>query len=352
MVIEHRLTGERFGLVAYLFTATSRRTPKRPTDEARFQIKYGSKRDNSLHALFDDPQGLWTTVLCGIDTENDLVVSVDPAAHDPTRLFVSVEYKHRHMAAIAETGWAAWSRDRRARTSRGRDIPEEQSATTETVVGAMRNHILDLVLFERAAHGLTPEYRRRLSDQWLEVRKQAAGRRTALAEHELLRRLSLQPEELLDMISGAPRLGMAVRGWAAQRHLGELLSKMPIVASVQSIETDGQPDFALTLRHPSCFGRPVLIECKNVLASQLRGWPKVDFQRTRAPKGNPCGRYYSRDEFDVVAACLHPITGAWEFRFRATKEMEDHPHCPDRLNHNVPVDARWADDLAAVLTAL
>jgi hypothetical protein len=50
ILVELPWTGERVGIVAYLFTATSRDTRKRPKDEARFQIKYGSKRDEEIFA--------------------------------------------------------------------------------------------------------------------------------------------------------------------------------------------------------------------------------------------------------------------------------------------------------------
>lgn len=114
MVLELPWTGERLGVVAYLFTATSRRTLNRPDDEARFQIKYGSKADQNLNTLFQDPNGLWTTVLWGIDVENGTAVAADPDVHNPTKFFISVEYKRRHVDDVLSKGWFAWDRDRSA----------------------------------------------------------------------------------------------------------------------------------------------------------------------------------------------------------------------------------------------
>jgi hypothetical protein len=55
------LGGERMG-VAYAFLATRTPTRNRPDDERSFQAKYGSKRDDNLHTIFQDPLGLFTTV--------------------------------------------------------------------------------------------------------------------------------------------------------------------------------------------------------------------------------------------------------------------------------------------------
>jgi hypothetical protein len=350
LLIELPETGERLGIVAYLFTANSRETRNRPKDEARFQIKYGSKEDNRLHEIFDDPHGLWATLLWGVDVEHDIAVSCDPAAHNPTRMFRSVFFKKDHITSIRNDGWHVWDRDRDEWTPQGGEIAEAESATTEVLVGATQRRVLDLVLFERAAKGFAPAYRHLLADSLRgDVR---SGARASLAEHDVIRRLGLTPEDLLDMIGGAPRLFMAVRGWAAQRHLGRHLLGLPMVAGAEPIERDGEPDFHVRLRQPSGDERAVLIECKNTLRGKVRGLPKVDFQRTRAPQGDPCGRFYSPDEFDIVAACLHPVTGDWEFRFRPTASLARHRRCAGRLDPNVLVDASWTPDLAAAVAAL
>ena len=214
-------------------------TGGRPSDEARFQIKFGSKRGNDLHELFHDECNLWLTLLCGVDVEHSLIVSADPLAHSPTRFFVSVEYKQRHMSAIQADGWTTWTRDRRARDKWSRPIPDEQAATTETLVGASERHVLDLVLFERAAVGLTPEYRQVLAETWLQ-RKTPHSHAT---EHELLNLLGLNVIETLDMIRGAPRLQMAVRGWAAEEHLSRFFMTLPVVEKAEKIPGDGSQTF-------------------------------------------------------------------------------------------------------------
>ena len=84
--------GERMGIVAYAFLATRTPTKNRPADERSFQIKYGSKTDE-LHNLWVDPLGLYTTLLLGIDPKAGFFVAADPAAHNPTKFFIRLEFK-------------------------------------------------------------------------------------------------------------------------------------------------------------------------------------------------------------------------------------------------------------------
>ncbi len=67
------------------------------------------------------------------------------------------------------------------------------------------------------------------------------------------------------------------------------------------------------------------------------GEPKLDFQRTRAAKSDPCSRYYMPSDFSVVAACLHPVTEKWEFSFAVTRELPAHGTCAGRIDSNVRV---------------
>src|SRR6266540_2964447 len=69
--------GERLGIVAYAFTANKRETRNRPTDEHRFQIKYGIK-DSREHLIWQDPYGLYTTLFLGIDPDRDIFIGADP----------------------------------------------------------------------------------------------------------------------------------------------------------------------------------------------------------------------------------------------------------------------------------
>jgi hypothetical protein len=90
--------GERLGIIAYTFLANSRETRNRPKDEHRFQIKYGSKQVvaeargsiGKEHDLWQDPYGLYTTLLIGINPERGFFVAAGPrelglAVHSRTR---------------------------------------------------------------------------------------------------------------------------------------------------------------------------------------------------------------------------------------------------------------------------
>jgi len=100
------------------------------------------------------------------------------------------------------------------------------------------------------------------------------------------------------------------------------------------LQGDGRPDISLRWKGSA----PILIECKNVLRTTYAGGiPKLDFQRTRAAKSDPCSRYYMPSDFQIVAACLHPVTEQWEFRFALTMELPAHATCPGRIDNNIRV---------------
>jgi Methylase-associated X1 len=332
---------ERIGVVLYAFRSTSRVTRNRPADEARFQVKYGPRIDE-LHPIFDDPYKLYTTLLAGIDLESGVIVSADPAIHSPTRFYISIEYKNADAAISLQKGWHAWERAKR-----------EHEQPIEILIGCSQERALDLILFERLAAGLDQGHRQLLAEQV------AAGlashrlvdlqRRHDPERHTLLAELSVETDALLDIIQGANRLKTAVRGWVAQHHLHGLIRKVPGVLSCEAIEEDGKPDFRVRMRDR----RPVLIECKNVLRkTTAQGVPRLDFQRTRASIGDPCSRYYSAGEFQIVAACMHPVSERWQFLYKRTDEMAPHDRCAGRLSSNVLINGSWTDDLPGLLASL
>lgn len=334
--------GERLGIVAYAFNANQRKTKNRPEDEHRFQVKYGSehREGHELHELWQDPYELYTTLLIGINTEEGFFVGADPVLHSPTRFFISIEYKERHVQELQDTGWHAWERVKRDRE--GRDAP------TEILVGAQPEHFLQYVRFERAAKGLAPGHRALLADKLGNLRAlrrvDATAKTPALDRdrlHALAAEFELAPDDILDLIQSAPRLKMAVRGWVAERHLLSQLQAMPALEECRPLEGEGQPDLAVRVAGAP----PVLIECKNILRDTYAdGSYKLDFQRTRAAKSDPCSRYYLPSEFQVAAACLHPCTEAWEFRYALTREMTEHDRCPGRLSNRVRVNESWSAD--------
>jgi hypothetical protein len=194
--------------------------------------------------------------------------------------------------------------------------------------------LLDLILLERVANvagGLDPGERHLLADKFQHLPGKAA---VGKLSHKLLDELNLEPEALLDLIASAGRLKMAVRGWVAESHLESYLSRIDGVSECARLQGDGKPDISLRWKG----GRPLLIECKNVLRTTYAGGiAKLDFQRTRAAKSDPCSRYYSRTDFDIVAACLHPLTEQWQFQFALTSDLPPHSSCSGRIDNNIRV---------------
>jgi len=331
--------GERMGIVAYAFLATRTPTKNRPEDERSFQIKYGSKADNKPHRLWSDPFGLYTTLLVGIDPKEQFFVAADPAVHNPTKFFIRLEFKDEHADAIRSTGWHAWERDRHGRG--GFDEP------VEVLVGGTKTRFLDLIRFERSATNLSPGDRQLLAEKpglfRSAVDSKTGGPDEAIAQplHPLAEELALDPNQILELIAGARRLKMAVRGWVAEEHLRSALTLIPGVTKCERLDEEGGPDLHLSYRG----GRLLTIECKNVLRKRDQAQrPRIDFQRTRASKANPCSRYYAASDFDIVAGCLHAVTERWEFAYALTAELPPHQKCAGKITNNVRIDTAWIAD--------
>ncbi|HMB54916.1 MAG TPA: hypothetical protein VKU40_16480, partial [Thermoanaerobaculia bacterium] len=295
-----RLPGEAesLRLICYAFRANKYRQGGRPGDEHRFQIKYGSDF-HEYHdlAIFDDPRTV--TLFVGVHREAGIIVACDPAMHDPTWFSKSVEFKDEHVVQTLEQGWYGWERER----SEGRrkiDLPM-LDYRVEAVVAFTPEHLVRFIKLERATTGADPGERLLLAD------RAAPGYQpdtTALAEmHPLELELGLVSGDILDMIDERFRLKAAVRGAAAEEHLRAALEQVGGVTGLVQLDEDGRPDFTVTYRQRV---KGVTVECKNVLRkSRKNNLPVVDFQKTRASKGDPCSRYYLVDHCDILAACLH-----------------------------------------------
>jgi len=164
--------------------------------------------------------------------------------------------------------------------------------------------------------------------------------------HTLAREFELEESEVFDLIAGTPRLKMAVRGWVAEEHLRKHLEVLPGVSDCHRMTGDRDSDVSLRYRG----SKPIIVECKNVLRkTDAAGRAKVDFQRGRASLKDPCSRYYSSKDFDVVAACLHAITDRWEFRFHRSVTLAPHERCEGKLDHKVRVGDDWVQAVESCL---
>jgi hypothetical protein len=340
-------SGERLGVIAYAFTANSRLTRNRPADEHRFQMKYGAESRNAsgrLHELWQDPYGLYTTLLVGIDPDMGIFVGADPVLHSPTRFFISIEFKREQVQRIMENEWHAWERERR-----------KAGEPIEVLVGGTRASFLRYIRFEREALGEDQGHRQLLAERaapsaptGLILPGASLPEMEERRLHALAREFDLDPDEVLDLIAEAPRLKMAVRGWVAEEHLVRQLNVTPGVSECRRLNDEGRPDVELRFEG----SRPITIECKNVLRRRTSsGFARLDFQRTRASVADPCSRYYSPCDFDVVAACLHSVTERWEFRYTLPRLLEPHKACEGKLANNVSIDTAWDAPVSEVLRA-
>ena len=321
-------SGERQGVLVYAFFANSTPTKNRPPDEHRFQIKYGSDLKGVLEVAVD-PCNLITTLFLGINPAEGIFVAADPLMNTPAPMSRSIEFKEEYIEEIRKNDWTAWERNRLPPKSKNRPTADIEDLRTEVLIGGKQNRLLDLIALERLARGLDPGERHLVAEKLRDFNANPQAE-----PHAVLKEFGLPSDALLDLIDGASRLKMAVRGWVAEQHLFDTLRDLPGVSDCCRLEADGQPDISLRWKE----GARILIECKNTLRTRYAdGRPKVDFQRTRASKGDPCSRYYRRDEFPVLAACLHAVTENWEFRYALTADLEPHRTCPGRISNSIGV---------------
>ncbi len=272
------------------------------------------------------------TLILAIDADEEFIVGLDPLVHEDLPMGISVYYRDRHVAAAAQHGWATWEREKKGARRR----PSWEGL--ESLVGFRADRLLDYVRFEAKATalGLNPALRGKLAETF----------RTPESEpHNLETFFGVDAATILDIVETNFRLGIAVRGGVAEHHLHAALVADPIVASVEAIDADGQPDFDVCLAD----GQELLVECKT--ASHRRyanGDFKVEVQKTR---DSGAGRKYTFGQFDVVAACLFAATGLWEFRFRWRQDLEPSAEDPARISAMQRVDDAWPSSFDDLVTS-
>jgi hypothetical protein len=335
--------GERIAVCAYVFLANRRVTRNRPQDEHRLQIRYGDINDprwrGRAHPVGFDPLDVDVTLVVGAHVEADLIVGLDPLVYDPLPLGISIYFKDAEIEEARRCGWHVWERDN---ISGVRRSTPRTTLGVETIVGLHPDRLLDYIRFERDAQslGLDSPLRYRAASR-------AARRGAAVGRHALEGEFGLSSSEILDIIRERPRLGMAVRGGVAERHLHRVLLADPAVAAVQLAVQEGPPDFLVTLRARR---RDVTVECKNASPTAYAdGTPKVETQKTRVSKGDPKSRLYDPRQFDVVAASMFGPWGRWEFRYKRSDRLDRHAAYADRIAAIQRIDDSWASTLDEAL---
>ncbi len=330
---------ERIGVLCYPFRCSPHAIRGRAPDEHRLQVRYGGEATwDDDHPLGFDVAGVDTTVVLGVHLTAGISVGLDPLLYSPLPMGISVEFKEANVRDALAHGWTVWERETRPGRRRGRARSEQG---IETLIAFRPERFLDYVRFERYATGLglDPPLRFKTAEE------AATAPAPGGTLHKLEEQFDLTSREILELITHRRRLEVAVRGGVAEHHLEAHLRASPEVQMVRQIDEDGKPDFEVTLRS----GRLITIECKNVSPVRRAGEIKVEVQKTRSSKGDPSSRFYRRDQFDLVAACLWPISGRWEFRFKATRDLAPHPEFRGRLASIQIVDETWRATLGEAL---
>lgn len=326
--------GRRYGLLAYPFTTTKKTIKNRPSDEHRFQIKYGEPSRVRLerNPLGHDPAGVDVTLVVAIDTEREIIVGLDPLVYAELPMGVSNYYDDDNATAVLRDSWAVWAKEKRKTRS-------DQGGSwegIEAMVGFRPERLLDYARFEALATslGLETGLRARLAEEFTHGR---------VSRHQLERLFGISAATILDIVDSNFRLGVAVRGSVAEHHLGDQLRQDPVVAACAPLDKDGRPDFLVTLID----GRQLTVECKNALRETYKsGDAKVETQKTR---DSGAGRKYPFDAFDILAACMFSVTGRWGFRFKWSHDLIPWAHDPTRIGPIQRVDSSWAPDLKTLV---
>ena len=334
---------ERIGVLAYAFRANHRKIKNRPDDEHRLQVKYGSEPWPDEYPIGLDVATVDTTLVVAVHIDANLFVGLDANLYNPLPMGISVEFKQDSVDEALRTGWHVFERDNTSGTRR--NTPRAPSGL-ETVVLFSPDRFLDYVRLERTATDLGLDSALRFEAAVRAAPPSEATAGAAASIHDLEIQYGMSAPEILDMISSSPRTGMAVRGRVAEFHLAKILEQDTEVTTVVQLERDGQHDFDVTMKNAEA----VRVECKNASPKRYaNGDIKVEVQKTRATQGDPAGRLYRIDQFDVVAACLKGPTGEWIFRYRLTALLEESDKHPGRLAPLQRVTDDWASTLQEAL---
>lgn len=337
-------SNERVGVLVYPFRANHRQIKNRPHDEHRMQIRYGGQKSWEVaHPVGRDIAGVDTTLVVGAHLEAGLLIGLDPSLYDPLPMGISIEFKDANVNEALDSGWHVFERDNI--TGRRRADPRS-SVGLETIVMFAPNRLLDYVRLERTATDLSLDPALRFVTASEAAVPTSASRHVVASTHELEAQFEMTSAQILTMISEANRLSTAVRGGVAEFHLGKQLAADPEVAETVPIDRDGMHDFDVVM----ITGQHIRVECKNASPRRYAdGSIKVEIQKTRATQGDPAGRLYRVDQFDVVAACLKGPTGKWEFRYRRTELLAEHGVHEGRLAPLQRVTEDWATTLQEAL---
>lgn len=174
--------------------------------------------------------------------------------------------------------------------------------------------------------------------------------------HELETKLNARATDIMDAILKGFRAEADVKGKLAEFYLARVLDGLKAQGNIDRYEwhdKDGKPDFEVHVG-----GKILVVECKNVRAGAKHGdavAAKVELQKTRNGEDaqGQKTRGYTKDHFDLLAACTFNQTGHWNFRFISSLNLQTRPNDPGILTVMQPVpyldEGGWTGDLAALI---
>lgn len=330
---------ERLGMLIYPFRVTRNRIRNRPEDEVRGQLRYGSEPSwERPHPIARDVAGVDITMVLGIDLEDEVLIGLDATLWDPLPMGISFYAKVREIELARTHGWHVWEKVNRGGSRRA---APRSPTSLETVVAFQPGRLLDYARLERRASALRLDPALRFAAA--EAMRSGESLEDGPRRHVLEEQFALTSEQILDIIRGRNRLSVAVRGGVAEHHLERRLREDPQVRAVRRLDVDAMHDFDVELHD----GQVVRVECKNASPKRNAGGRfRVEVQKTRSSKSDPASRFYALDAFDVVAACVFSATGAWDFYFGRTSDMQRHSTFPDRLAAVQTIESGWSQQLA------
>lgn len=166
--------------------------------------------------------------------------------------------------------------------------------------------------------------------------------------HPLEKEYGLTKEELLDAINRRFRARVTLEGAVAEVHLGKQIKALyekGVIIRFEEHDLDGYPDYSIWV--PAKPNAKFRIECKNVRDAreayrkdgEITAY-KVETQKTRTSKSDRSSRFYSYEQFEILAVCLGKKTHNWkQFLFIQSKDLDRHPDFKNKIGvmHEVPL---------------
>lgn len=162
-----------------------------------------------------------------------------------------------------------------------------------------------------------------------------------ISGRELLQDVTI--EEIMEAVDENPSLRGFLQGYIAEIKLKKQLMSLEGIESVQKIP-DRSPlkgDFMVEVGDKSVTIEVKSVSSHNAKEDFLNGGKtgKISLKRTDSTKLDNGETTYClpKGEFDILAACMFPVTGKWEFQFINTKYLQESEKSPGRLSTTVHV---------------